>query len=188
MTQAQAVTSSATRRSAGIIADGVFKVLLGAAYLIGAPWLGDLLGVSTWLMVVSGVALLIGGGKAADEDGPGHLPGSGVGGRPGRGRRGGVPHHQGGPGCFVHGGEHCRQLVVERRGGVAVALAGEGERHGTVARRGEFGHDVVPCGSEEPQAGDEQDLHRGLPERGRVPGGREDLKQAFGDVMMIVCQ
>ncbi|MFG3014114.1 hypothetical protein ACGFZB_27555 [Streptomyces cinerochromogenes] len=62
MTQAQTVTSSATRGLAGIIADGVFKVLLGAAYLIGAAWLGDLLGVSTWLMVVSGVALLIGGG------------------------------------------------------------------------------------------------------------------------------
>ncbi|MEU8620644.1 hypothetical protein [Streptomyces sp. NPDC048623] len=62
MTQAQAVTPSATRRSAGIIADGVFKVLLGAAYLIGASRLGDLLGVSAWLMGVSGVALLIGGG------------------------------------------------------------------------------------------------------------------------------
>ncbi|UFR06815.1 hypothetical protein KBP30_39090 [Streptomyces sp. Go40/10] len=62
MAQAQAVTSSATRRSAGIIADGVFKVLLGAAYLIVASRLGDLLGVSPWLMVVSGVALLVGGG------------------------------------------------------------------------------------------------------------------------------
>ena len=62
MTQAQAVTPSATRRLAGIIADGVFKALFGAAYLIGASRLGDLLGVSAWLMVVSGVALLIGAG------------------------------------------------------------------------------------------------------------------------------
>ncbi|MFH8371720.1 hypothetical protein [Streptomyces sp. NPDC018031] len=62
MTQAQAVTPPATRRLAGIVADGVFKVLLGAAYLFGASWLGDLLSVSAWLMVVSGVALLIGGG------------------------------------------------------------------------------------------------------------------------------
>ncbi|MGW8702363.1 hypothetical protein ACWGOK_36485 [Streptomyces eurythermus] len=62
MTQAQAATPSATRRLAGIIADGVFKVVLGAAYLIGASWLGDLLGVSVWLMAVSGVALLIDGG------------------------------------------------------------------------------------------------------------------------------
>ncbi|MEU4728313.1 hypothetical protein [Streptomyces sp. NPDC023588] len=62
MTQAQAVTPSATPRLAGIIADGVFKALLGAAYLIGASALGELLGVSAWLMVASGVALLIGGG------------------------------------------------------------------------------------------------------------------------------
>ncbi|MFC8290542.1 hypothetical protein ACFUJ0_06595 [Streptomyces sp. NPDC057242] len=62
MTQAQAATPSATRRLAGIVADGVFKVVLGAAYLIGASWLGDLLGVSAWLMTVSGIALLIGGG------------------------------------------------------------------------------------------------------------------------------
>ncbi|MFF8293167.1 hypothetical protein ACF068_28635 [Streptomyces sp. NPDC016309] len=62
MTEAQAVTSSATRGLMGVTADGVCKVVLGAAYVMGASWLGDLLGVSTWLMVVSGVALLIGGG------------------------------------------------------------------------------------------------------------------------------
>ncbi|MHC5902897.1 hypothetical protein ACVNF4_03130 [Streptomyces sp. S6] len=62
MTQAQAVTPSATRYLAGIVADGVFKVLLGIAYLSAASWLGDLLGVPAWLMAVSGVALLIGGG------------------------------------------------------------------------------------------------------------------------------
>ncbi|MEV5527787.1 hypothetical protein [Streptomyces prunicolor] len=51
-----------TRLTAGIIADGVFKVVLGAAYIAGAAPLGRLLGVSGLLMVVSGVALLIGGG------------------------------------------------------------------------------------------------------------------------------
>ncbi|MDW6062938.1 hypothetical protein SAZ11_39190 [Streptomyces sp. FXJ1.4098] len=62
MTQAQGATSSATRRLVGAVADGVVKVLLGAAFIIGAARLGDWLGVSGWLMVVSGVALLIGGG------------------------------------------------------------------------------------------------------------------------------
>ncbi|MER7000907.1 hypothetical protein [Streptomyces sp. NPDC000410] len=62
MTQTQVVTPSATRRLAGIVADGVFKMLLGAACIIGAARFGDLLGVAAWLMVVSGVALLIGGG------------------------------------------------------------------------------------------------------------------------------
>jgi hypothetical protein len=46
----------------GIIADGVFKVLLAAVYIVGAAPLGRLLGVPAWLMVVSGAALLIGGG------------------------------------------------------------------------------------------------------------------------------
>ncbi|MFF9222034.1 hypothetical protein [Streptomyces viridosporus] len=46
----------------GIVADGVVKVLLGAAFVIGATRLGDLLGVPAWLMIASGVALLIGGG------------------------------------------------------------------------------------------------------------------------------
>ncbi|MER5936582.1 hypothetical protein ABT121_04570 [Streptomyces sp. NPDC001928] len=64
MTQApaQAVAPSATRLYAGVVADGVFKVMLGAAFIGGAARLGDLLGVSAWLMIASGVALLIGGG------------------------------------------------------------------------------------------------------------------------------
>ncbi|SFJ86174.1 hypothetical protein SAMN05216275_11384 [Streptosporangium canum] len=62
MTQTRTVTSPATRRLAGVIADGAFKVALGAAFIIGAARLGDLLGVPSWLMAVSGVALLIGGG------------------------------------------------------------------------------------------------------------------------------
>ncbi|MFI7058138.1 hypothetical protein ACWDOR_28570 [Streptosporangium canum] len=62
MTQAQTVTSPAKRQLVGVIADGAFKVLLGAAFIIGAARLGDLLGVPSWLMAVSGVALLIGGG------------------------------------------------------------------------------------------------------------------------------
>lgn len=62
VTQTQAVTSTETVRVAGIIADGVVKMLLAAAFIIGAARLGHLLGVSAWLMVISGVALLIGGG------------------------------------------------------------------------------------------------------------------------------
>ncbi|RSS47363.1 hypothetical protein EF912_26705, partial [Streptomyces sp. WAC07061] len=46
----------------GAIADGVFKVLLAAVCMAGAAPLGRLLGTPTWLMVVSGAALLIGGG------------------------------------------------------------------------------------------------------------------------------
>ncbi|WP_037935453.1 hypothetical protein [Streptosporangium roseum] len=62
MTQSRTVISPATRQLVGVIADGAFKVLLGAAFIIGAARLGDLLGVPSWLMAVSGVALLIGGG------------------------------------------------------------------------------------------------------------------------------
>lgn len=59
---AQVVAPSVTRRMAGAIADGAFKVLLAVVYIAGAAPLGRLLGVPAWLMVVSGVALLIGGG------------------------------------------------------------------------------------------------------------------------------
>ena len=59
---AQVVESSVTRRTVGIIADGAFKVLLAVVYIAGAAPIGRLLGVPAWLMVVSGVALLVGGG------------------------------------------------------------------------------------------------------------------------------
>ncbi|MFF8951904.1 hypothetical protein ACF09I_24360 [Streptomyces sp. NPDC014940] len=64
MTQApaQATTPAATYRVVGIVADGAVKVLLGAAFLIGATRLGDLLGVPTWLMITSGLVLLAAGG------------------------------------------------------------------------------------------------------------------------------
>ncbi|MEV6479316.1 hypothetical protein [Streptomyces sp. NPDC051576] len=58
----QAVASRVTRRTVGVIGDGAFKVLLAVVYIAGAGPLGRLLGVSVWLMVASGVALLIGGG------------------------------------------------------------------------------------------------------------------------------
>ncbi|WP_308798101.1 hypothetical protein [Streptomyces sp. UH6] len=45
----------------GIIGDGVFKVLLGVIFLVGAVWLGHLLGVPVWLLAVSGAALLVSG-------------------------------------------------------------------------------------------------------------------------------
>lgn len=47
---------------AGAIGDGAFKVVLGFAFVVAGARLGDLLGVPTWLMVVSGAALLVGGG------------------------------------------------------------------------------------------------------------------------------
>ncbi|MFJ5194113.1 hypothetical protein ACIQCQ_18690 [Streptomyces sp. NPDC088394] len=59
---AQVVASRVTRRTVGAVADGAFKVLLGAADIAGAAPLGRLLGTPAWLMAVSGVALLIGGG------------------------------------------------------------------------------------------------------------------------------
>ncbi|MEL5958125.1 hypothetical protein AADR41_25770 [Streptomyces sp. CLV115] len=59
---AQLVASRVTRRTVGAVADGAFKVLLGAAGIVGAAPLGRLLGTPAWLMAVSGVALLIGGG------------------------------------------------------------------------------------------------------------------------------
>ncbi|WP_326763680.1 hypothetical protein OG978_03105 [Streptomyces sp. NBC_01591] len=59
---AQVVALRVTRRTVGAIADGAFKVLLAAVYIAGVAPLGRLLGTPAWLMVVSGVALLIGGG------------------------------------------------------------------------------------------------------------------------------
>ncbi|MFD6801008.1 hypothetical protein [Streptomyces cyaneofuscatus] len=51
-----------SRMLAGAIGDGAFKVVLGAAFAVGSTWLGDVFGVATWLMVIAGAALLIGGG------------------------------------------------------------------------------------------------------------------------------
>lgn len=59
---AQVGASRVTREMVGAIADGVFKLLLAAVYIAGAAPLGRLLGTPAWLMVVSGVALVIGGG------------------------------------------------------------------------------------------------------------------------------
>ncbi|MET9831828.1 hypothetical protein ABZ078_21570 [Streptomyces sp. NPDC006385] len=59
---AQVVASRVTRQTVGAIADGAFKVLLAAVSIAGAAPLGRLLGAPAWLMVVSGAALLIGGG------------------------------------------------------------------------------------------------------------------------------
>ena len=59
---AQVAAQPVTRLTAGIIADGVFKVLLAAVAIVGAAPLSRLLGVPAWLMVVSGVALSAGGG------------------------------------------------------------------------------------------------------------------------------
>ncbi|MFI9721265.1 hypothetical protein ACIHFE_16725 [Streptomyces sp. NPDC052396] len=59
---AQVVAPRVTRRTVGVIADGAFKVVLAAVFIAGAAPLGRLLGTPAWLLVVSGVALLIGGG------------------------------------------------------------------------------------------------------------------------------
>ncbi|GAA2691355.1 hypothetical protein GCM10010400_65750 [Streptomyces aculeolatus] len=55
------VAPATAGRAAGIVADGVFKVLLGAGYVAGHGWLGERLGVAGWLPVLAGVALLAGG-------------------------------------------------------------------------------------------------------------------------------
>ncbi|MGW0712842.1 hypothetical protein ACWD4G_44115 [Streptomyces sp. NPDC002643] len=59
---AQVVALRLTRQTVGAIADGAFKVLLATVCIAAAAPLGRLLGTPAWLMVVSGVALLIGGG------------------------------------------------------------------------------------------------------------------------------
>ncbi|MFC9463559.1 hypothetical protein [Streptomyces coelicoflavus] len=59
---AQVATRRVTRRTVGAVADGAFKVALGVAFVVGAAPLGRLLGTPAWLMAVSGVALLVGGG------------------------------------------------------------------------------------------------------------------------------
>ncbi|MGW2466868.1 hypothetical protein [Streptomyces bauhiniae] len=59
---ARVVTSRVTRRTVGAIADGAFKVVLAVVYVAAAAPLGRWLGTPAWLMVVSGLALLIGGG------------------------------------------------------------------------------------------------------------------------------
>ncbi|MFF7969437.1 hypothetical protein ACFZC3_29330 [Streptomyces sp. NPDC007903] len=59
---AQVAASRVTRQTVGAIADGAFKVLLAVVCIAGAAPLGRLLGTAPWLMVVSGLALLIGGG------------------------------------------------------------------------------------------------------------------------------
>jgi len=46
----------------GIVADGIVRVLLGAAFIVGAPRIGHQLDVPVRLMTVSGMALLVGGG------------------------------------------------------------------------------------------------------------------------------
>ncbi|RJO73333.1 hypothetical protein D5S18_18975 [Nocardia panacis] len=48
--------------TAGILADGAFKVLLACAYTLGSGSLGDRLGVAPWVMIICGATLLIGGG------------------------------------------------------------------------------------------------------------------------------
>ncbi|GEK81557.1 hypothetical protein [Agrococcus baldri] len=42
----------------GLIADGVFKALLGLAYLLGTLPLGGFLGVAPWLLLVTGALMI----------------------------------------------------------------------------------------------------------------------------------
>ncbi|MEU9755217.1 hypothetical protein AB0D90_19090 [Streptomyces althioticus] len=63
MTQSRTATAPATKHLlTGIVADGAFKVVLGAAFLLAASPLDELLGASAWLSAASGIALLLGGG------------------------------------------------------------------------------------------------------------------------------
>ncbi|WP_051801048.1 hypothetical protein [Streptomyces sp. NRRL F-525] len=59
---AEVVTSRVSRRTAGPIADGAFKLLLAAVCIAGAAPLGRLLDTPAWLLIASGAALLTCGG------------------------------------------------------------------------------------------------------------------------------
>ncbi|GAB3824856.1 hypothetical protein [Kribbella italica] len=50
------------RESAGIVADGAFKVVLGVVFVAGAGWAGGVLGVSPWLTAIAGLVLAVAGG------------------------------------------------------------------------------------------------------------------------------
>lgn len=43
----------------GIVGDGIVKILLAAGYVIAASPLGHLLGVAAWLMITTGVLMLV---------------------------------------------------------------------------------------------------------------------------------
>ncbi|MET7484871.1 hypothetical protein [Streptomyces sp. NPDC005538] len=58
----QAAAPPVDRRTLGVMADGGFKLLLGVACAAAVAPLGRLLGAPVWLLVVSGLALLICGG------------------------------------------------------------------------------------------------------------------------------
>lgn len=45
----------------GFLADGIFKLLVAAAYLVVQPILSDLLGVPAWVLVLSAVAVSLSG-------------------------------------------------------------------------------------------------------------------------------
>jgi glycopeptide antibiotics resistance protein len=107
-----------------------------------------------------GVAAAVDRREAADHDGRRDPLGAGVGGHPGQGARGRVADDQGGFGRGVDRGEHCGHLVVEGGVGGAVALAGQGDRRRAVAERAQFSRDVVPDARVQPQARDQQDVHR----------------------------
>lgn len=50
---------AAGRRRLGIVGDGVFKILLGAVYVIAASPVGHLLGVAVWLVITAGALVLM---------------------------------------------------------------------------------------------------------------------------------
>ncbi|MET7612377.1 hypothetical protein ABZX97_14890 [Streptomyces seoulensis] len=58
---AEVVAPLVARQTVGALADGAFKVLLAVVCIAGAAPLGRLLGTAAWLMVVAGLAMLIGG-------------------------------------------------------------------------------------------------------------------------------
>lgn len=57
--QAEPGASAAGGRRMGFVGDGVFKVLLAAVYVIAASPLSHLLGVAIWLMITTGVLVLV---------------------------------------------------------------------------------------------------------------------------------
>ncbi|QPZ38695.1 hypothetical protein [Paramicrobacterium chengjingii] len=50
---------------AGIVADGIFKLALGAAYLIACVPLASTLGVATWVIILAGITVALVGASEA---------------------------------------------------------------------------------------------------------------------------
>ena len=70
-----------------------------------------------------------------------------------------MPHDDGFPLALVDGHEHGRQLVVEGRQTVPVALSRQLHGHAAVALGMQRRHDLVPLLDRQPQTAQQHDVH-----------------------------